>query len=191
MDANGIDVQVLSYTNFTQFAPVDQAVEAAAEANNRLAQIVALHPDRFGGFATLPWQDSDAAVRELDRSVHDLGLTATMLSGHPADDALADHPRYDPLLARLAELKVPLYIHPGPPHSAVQQTYYAGLDDEVTSRFSLAGWGWHNEAGIQGRSPDPVRRIRPAPEPSGHQRPTGARWCPSTSSAWTTSCRPA
>ena len=149
MDVNGIDMQVLSLTNFPQFAPKHEAADLARAANDHLADIVAKHPDRFGGFATLPWQDSDAAVREIERSVNDLGLTATMLSGHPADDALADDARFDPLLARLAELHVPLYIHPGPPFPEVQQNYYAGFDDEVTSRFSLAGWGWHNEAGIQ------------------------------------------
>lgn len=149
MDANGIDMQVLSYTDFAQFAPRDQAADLARAANDRLAEIVAQHPDRFAGFATLPWQDPGAAAREIERAVGELGLTATMLSGHPADDALVDDARYDALLAKLAESKVPLYIHPGPPFPAVQRHYYAGFKAEVTSRFSLAGWGWHNEAGIQ------------------------------------------
>lgn len=149
MDANGIDLQVLSYTNFAQFAAEEQAADLARAANDRLAGIVTQHPDRFAGFATLPWQDPDAAVREIERAVDTLGFTATMLSGHPADDALADDARYDSLLAKLAELHVPLYIHPGPPFPAVQRNYYAGFAEEVTSRFSLAGWGWHNEAGIQ------------------------------------------
>lgn len=149
MDAHGIDVQMLSCSNFTQFASVGEAAKAASAANDRLAEAVATNPDRFGGFATLPWQEPDAAIREIDRAVNDLGLTAIMLFGHPADDALVDDTRYDPLLARLAELNVPLYVHPGPPLSAVQQSYYAGFEAEVTARLSLGGWGWHNEAGIQ------------------------------------------
>ena len=149
MDANAIDMQVLSYTNFPQFAPDNEAVDLARAANDRLAEIIARHPDRFAGFATLPWQDPDSAVREIERAARDLGLTATMLSGHPAADAMADDPRFDALLAKLAELRLPLYIHPGPPYPAVQRHYYAGFEAEVTSRLSLAGWGWHNEAGIQ------------------------------------------
>ncbi|TPW27692.1 amidohydrolase family protein [Pararhizobium mangrovi] len=148
MDANGIDMQVLSDTNFPQFASKRQGPELTRAANDHLAEIVARYPDRFAGFATLPWQDPDAAVREIDRAVGDLGLAATMLSGHPADDALADDRRFEPLLARLSELRVPLYIHPGPPFQDVQRQYYAGFAEEVTSRFSLAGWGWHSEAGM-------------------------------------------
>ena len=149
MDANGIDMQVLSYSNFTQFAPAKQAIDLARAANDQLAEIVSRHPGRFAGFATLPWQDPDAAIREIERATSQLGLTATMLSGHPAEVALVDDARFAPLLRRLAGLGVPLYIHPGPPFPAVQRHYYAGFDAEVTRRLSLAGWGWHNEAGIQ------------------------------------------
>lgn len=149
MDEHGIDMQVLSYTNFPQFAPEHQAADLARAANDRLADVMSKHPDRFGGFFTLPWQDVDAALSEIERAVNELGLAATMLSGHPARDALVDDPRFDPILTRLAELRVPFYIHPGPPLPDVQRSYHAGFADELTSRFSLAGWGWHNEAGIQ------------------------------------------
>ncbi len=149
MDANGIDMQVLSYSNATQAAPVSEAAELARAANDRLAEVIARHPDRFAGFSTLPWQDPDAAVRELERSVADLGLTATMLVGHAGSQEFLDDPRYAPVLARLEELDVPIYIHPGAPLPQVQRCYYAGFNSEVTARLSLYGWGWHNEAGIQ------------------------------------------
>ncbi len=149
MDAHGIDMQVLSYSNQTQDAPAKDAAGLARAANDRLAEAVARHPGRFAGFSTLPWQDTDAAVSELERSARELGLTATMLIGHPGEDSLLDDPRYAPVLAKLAELHVPIYIHPGPPLPAVQRPYYGGLDKEVTARLSLYGWGWHNEAGIQ------------------------------------------
>lgn len=149
MDEHGIDMQVLSYSNFTQFIPREDVVGLAEAANDQLAAITARYPARFSGFATLPWQDPDAALVELERSRTQLGLPATMLSGHPADDALLDDPRYDGLLALHAELGVPLYIHPGPPFPAVESAYYGGFRQEVTMRLALAGWGWHNEAGIQ------------------------------------------
>jgi uncharacterized protein len=43
---------------------------------------------------------------------------------------------------------VPLYVHPSHPLPQVQQAYYSGFSPEVTAQFSLAGWGWHHEAGI-------------------------------------------
>jgi uncharacterized protein len=149
MNADRIDMQVLSDTNSIQSAPVDSAVELACAVNDRLADAVAKHPHRFAAFSTLPWQDPDDAVRELERTVSDLGLTATMLLGHPGEDVFLDDPRYAQVLAKLEQLSVPIYIHPGPPLSAVQRPYYSGFGKEVTARLSLYGWGWHNEAGVQ------------------------------------------
>ncbi len=149
MTDNGIDMQVLSYTHPIQALPPDVAIPLARAANDRLHEASRRHPDRFAGFSTLPWQQPDAAVRELDRTVNELGLTATMLAGHPGENVLVDDPRFEPILARLEQLRVPLYIHPGPPLPAVQGVYYGGLDAEVSARLSLYGWGWHHEAGIQ------------------------------------------
>jgi uncharacterized protein len=140
---------VLSDSNVMQFAPLDSAVDLARAVNDRLADAVAKHPDRFAGFATLPWQDPDAAVRELNRTVSDLRLIGTMLLGRPGENAFLDDPRYAQVLAKLEELSVPIYLHPGPPLREVQRPYYGGFDKEVTARLSLYGWGWHNEAGVQ------------------------------------------
>lgn len=56
MDANGIDMQILSYSDASQLAPADQAVGLTRAANDRLAEAVRAHPTRFAGLATLPWQ---------------------------------------------------------------------------------------------------------------------------------------
>lgn len=149
MDKAQIDFQVVSLTDFLQFAPVSEAADLARGANDRLARSAAEYPDRFSAFFTLPWQDTEAAVREAERCVNELRLPATMVSGRPAGEHFIDHERFDPILAKLAELGAPLFIHPGPPLPAVQQHYYSGFNDEVTARFSLFGWGWHHEAGIQ------------------------------------------
>ncbi len=148
MDAGGIDMQVLSYSNVTQYVSVDQAADLARAANDRLAEAVAANPGRFGAFSTLPWQDPDAAVAEAERTVKQLGFKGTLLVGHPGDTFLDDE-RYDGVLAKLAELGVPLYVHPGNPLRQVQMPYYGGLSKDLSARFSLFGWGWHNEAGIQ------------------------------------------
>ena len=60
-----------------------------------------------------------------------------------------DDPRYEPVLATLDALEVPIYIHPGLPLPQVREPYYGGLDTEVSARLSMFGWGWHHEAGIQ------------------------------------------
>ena len=148
MDRHGIDMQVLSYSNPTQLAPAGEAVELARTANDRLARAMRANPTRFGGFCTLPWQHPRDAADELDRAVNELGFVGTLLVGSPGDTFL-DDPRYEPVLAKLDELKVPIYGHPGTPMPQVQSTYYGGLGAVISARLSAFGWGWHNEAGIQ------------------------------------------
>ena len=148
MDHAGIDVQVLSYSNPTQFAPADRAGSLAEAANDRLAEAVREYPTRFRGFATLAWQDPPGAAKELERAVKQLGLSGALIPGRPGKTFL-DDPQYEPVLQTLAELEVPLYIHPGLPLPQVREPYYGGLDKEVSARLSLFGWGWHNEAGVQ------------------------------------------
>ncbi len=147
MDANRIDMQVLSYSDGSQLAPADQAADLTRVANDRLAEAVRAYPTRFAGFATLPWQDPEAATGELERAVKELGLKGALLVGRPSGSFL-DDPRYELVLAKFDELRVPLYLHPGPPLPQVRDPYYGGLDKEVSARLSLFGWGWHNEAGI-------------------------------------------
>ena len=149
MDEAAIDYQVVSLTNEPQLATQGEAVDLIRSANDRLAEAVAKHPNRFSAFFTLPWQNPEEAVREAERCVRDLNLPATMLMGRPIAERFIDDARLEPILAKLAELDAPLYIHPGPPLHSVQQAYYGGFNPDLTARLSLFGWGWHNEAGIQ------------------------------------------
>lgn len=147
MDAAGIDMQVLSYGGFPQFALTEESVALHRAANDRMAAAVAAHPDRFAGFATLPWQNPKAAADELERAVKKLGLKGALLNGRPSEHFI-DHPDYDVLLAKFNELKVPFFLHPGVPVQNVQQTYYSGFSPEVDARLSMFGLGWHYEAGV-------------------------------------------
>jgi predicted TIM-barrel fold metal-dependent hydrolase len=147
MDAAGIGMQVLSYGGFPQLLPAQEAVELNRAANDRLAEAAQAHPERFAGFATLPWQAPEAAARELERAVKELGLKGALINGRPGETFL-DDPHYAPILAALDEMQVPLFVHPGLPLPAVQAPYYGGFDRELTARLSMFAWGWHNEAGI-------------------------------------------
>lgn len=147
MDAAGIGMQVLSYGGFPQLLPAQEAIDLNRAANDRLAEAMQAHPGRFTGFATLPWQEPEAAARELERAVKGLSLKGALINGRPGDTFL-DDPRYAPVLAALDELEVPLFVHPGLPLPAVQAPYYGGFDRELSARLSMFAWGWHNEAGI-------------------------------------------
>lgn len=140
MDAAGIDIQVLSLTvpGIQIDLPAHEATEAARFANDYLAKVLRNHPDRFRGFAALPMQDPEAAVRELRRSVEELSFCGALINDHTQGYYL-DHPRYEELWSALEELQVPLYIHPG----SVPADKWKLLDgaDELYG----ATWSWGAE----------------------------------------------
>lgn len=121
MDAAGLDVQVLSLNSPGIQAEADNAtaVARAAAVNDLLAGVVADHPDRFAGFAALPLQDPQAAAKELERSVSELGLRGALVNAHTRGRYL-DHPELRVVWERAEGLGVPLYLHPangvGTPH---------------------------------------------------------------------------
>lgn len=149
MDESGVDVQVLSLTTpGTQNLDVGQASDAAHQANDIVAEAVRVRPHRFQGFATLPTPEPEAAARELERAVTQLGLQGAMMFGRTREHQ-ADHPSQMPIYEAAASLRVPIYLHPQTPISSVRETYYAGLGDRLDLVFATGAIGWHYETGIQ------------------------------------------
>jgi aminocarboxymuconate-semialdehyde decarboxylase len=77
-----------------------------------MAELVSRHPERFiAAAACIPMNDIDAAIGELDRAIGQLGFKGVQVytdcRGVPLDDA-----RFVPLFARVAELDVPILLHP-------------------------------------------------------------------------------
>ncbi|WP_230480752.1 amidohydrolase family protein [Sphingomonas sp. Leaf21] len=149
MDEQGVDVQVLSLTTpgLHNLAPAE-ASETARRVNDQIADACARRPDRFQGFAALPTSDPDAAPRELERAVKELGLKGALLCGRTRDRHL-DHPALRPMLVKAAELSVPLFIHPQTPSPAVREASYDGIGDNADLALAAFGLGWHYEAGLE------------------------------------------
>lgn len=148
MDAAGIDVQVLTLTQpALEVLPAKKAVPLAAELNDFLAARIAEHPTRFDGLAAVPAVDARAAADELERSVRELGLKGALVNGQ-TNGRFLDDPQFMPLLERIAELDVPLYLHPAPAPKEVSRLYYQGFGDIIEAHLAMAGWGWHSELGL-------------------------------------------
>ncbi len=148
MDAAGIDLQILSHTEpGVQNLEPDVAVTAARGLNDRLHAAVGRFPDRFAAFAALPTSSPEAAADEMQRCVEDLRFVGPMISGLTRGEFL-DLPQYRPIFRRAAALTVPVYIHPGTPHPAVTNVYYA----DYLERFPgilYAPLGYTVEASVQ------------------------------------------
>lgn len=111
MNEAGIDFQVLSMTMpGPQGLPADEAIAVARDANDRMADAVKTHPDRFAAFACLPTPDVAASVKELQRTIG-LGFKGTMINGHTNGEFLDDK-KYWPIFEAAEALDVPVYLHP-------------------------------------------------------------------------------
>jgi aminocarboxymuconate-semialdehyde decarboxylase len=113
MAAAEVDVQVLSATPQTYFYNQEPALGAACAAiqNDQIARLVAAHPDRFLGIATLPMQAPQRAADELIRAVRTLKLRGAMIGSNVQGKNL-DDPSLEPLWAAAAELEALLLVHP-------------------------------------------------------------------------------
>jgi predicted TIM-barrel fold metal-dependent hydrolase len=148
MDAAHIDMQILSLTS--PGAEQLDAVEAAAvarETNDYLAAAVRNYPTRFGGFATLPTADPDAAAAELGRTIHDYGFKGALINGHIQGRYL-DDAFFSPIFECAEALNAPIYLHPTQPPKPVIEASYGGFAPIVTEMLSGPGWGWHIETAV-------------------------------------------
>jgi uncharacterized protein len=123
MDAAGVDVAILSLTA-PGVEPLEPtiATEIAKDANDRLADYVAKYPDRLAGMATIAPKDPDAAVKELERCVRELGFRGWHTHSNFGDSYI-DEERYWPILAKAEELDIPIYLHPTAPRIPELRTF--------------------------------------------------------------------
>ncbi|HRL20923.1 amidohydrolase family protein [Alcaligenes sp. SDU_A2] len=141
MDQAGIDYVVLSQTGPGVQVEKDTsvAIDRSRQSNDFLAEQIARHPDRFGGFATLPMQDPAAAAQELTRAVQDLGLKGALVNGH-THGVYYDDRAYDAFWETVQKLDVPFYLHP---FDAYQMPHAYSGHPELCG----ATWGWGVETG--------------------------------------------
>ena len=145
MDANGIDAQVVGYGNNhpMHVRKEDGAAELCRIANDELYAATQVHPGRLYGYASLPVDDVDAAVDELERCVRDLGFVGAMFSG-PFQGEFLDGERFYPIFEKMAELGVPAYLHPTEVPAELRRYYYEGSwNDRTANTFAGFGIGWH------------------------------------------------
>lgn len=141
MDKAGVDIQVISHG-----APSGQclagpgAADVAKRANDRLAENVSRHPDRFAAFGALPTFVPDAAADELERMVRQLGFKGAMIHGNTNGEFL-DEEKFWPIFERAEALDVPIYLHPSRPVKEVSDIYYNKYADNFPM-VVRAAWGF-------------------------------------------------
>jgi predicted TIM-barrel fold metal-dependent hydrolase len=117
-------------------AKPDDAVDLAKTANDTMAELVTRHPDKFMAVATLPMNNMDAALKEVDRAINDLKLRGVQIFTSINDKPL-DSPEFLPLYQKMAHYDLPIWIHP------VKEMTEPDYPGEQGSKYSLAAiLGW-------------------------------------------------
>jgi predicted TIM-barrel fold metal-dependent hydrolase len=116
MDEAGVTVSIL--TDQVQVMGAD----VARALNDGVAEVEKRHPTRFRSAIHIPAHEPQAAVRELERGIHELGLRAVALLACHLDIQL-DNPIMFPLYEIIQKNNLPIIIHPQSKPTGSETTY--------------------------------------------------------------------
>lgn len=107
-----VDVQVLSTIPvlFAYWAKDQDALDVAMFLNDHIASIVEDYPTRFIGLGTVPLQNPDLAIKEMERCMK-MGMAGIEIGTHINDWNLNDENLF-PFFQAAEELGASLFIHP-------------------------------------------------------------------------------
>jgi predicted TIM-barrel fold metal-dependent hydrolase len=115
MDKLGIDKAVLSIpASGLRIKDSQFFRNIARKTNTHLAKVIEDHPTRFGGFASMPLPNVDAALAELDYAMDELHLDGVVLLSNADGQYLGDS-ELEEFFAELNRRKAVVFIHPDDP----------------------------------------------------------------------------
>ncbi|MFK7960883.1 MAG: amidohydrolase family protein [Phycisphaerales bacterium] len=142
LDATGVAMQALCTVPvmFSYWAETEEALHLGRCLNDHLAEIVRQHPTRFVALGTVPLQDPDASVRELERCVRELGMAGIQIGTHVGPRNL-DDPGIEAVLTAAADLGAAVLIHPWDMMAADRMPKYwlpwlVGMPSEVATAIA-------------------------------------------------------
>jgi aminocarboxymuconate-semialdehyde decarboxylase len=116
MDSLGHDISVVCSIGplsiYFSELPVEEGRDAALAWNEEMAWAQRRYPGRVWASAAIPLVDTRVAVEVLDDAVNRLGLMGINLPGSVGKDGVIDDVRLEPLYERVAELGLPIFLHP-------------------------------------------------------------------------------
>jgi aminocarboxymuconate-semialdehyde decarboxylase len=112
MDRIGVGMHALSLTQpMVYWADDELGLRLCVAFNDAVSEAHRRHPDRFIGFACLPFQNPNLALEELERTARLPGIRGIYMATAVRDRELSDR-SFFPVYERIAELRLPIFLHP-------------------------------------------------------------------------------
>ena len=113
MDDTGVNVQVLSTIPvlFNYWANAKDGLETSRFLNDHIAEEVSKSPDRFIGIGTVPLQDIDLSIKEMERCIAELKMPGLEI-GSNINGKNLDDPSFFPFYEAAEKLGCSLFVHP-------------------------------------------------------------------------------
>jgi aminocarboxymuconate-semialdehyde decarboxylase len=112
MDQQGVAVQAISLTApMLYWCDADLSTKLAKAWNDAATAAHQAYPTRLVAFLTLPMLYPDRALSELERASKLAGMCGVYLGTNIASHDL-DDPLFEPTLARIEALNLPIFLHP-------------------------------------------------------------------------------
>jgi aminocarboxymuconate-semialdehyde decarboxylase len=113
MDDTEVSIQVLSTIPvlFNYWAKPKDGLETSQFFNDHIADTVAKNDKRFLGIGTVPLQDIDFAIQEMERCISELKMPGLQIGSNINGENLGDA-KFFPFYKRAEELGCALFVHP-------------------------------------------------------------------------------
>lgn len=113
MDDTEVSVQVLSTIPvlFNYWANPKHGLETSRFFNDHIASVVEAHPHRFAGLGTLPLQDIDLAIKEMERCIVELKMPGVEIGSNINGRNLSD-PYFNPFWEAAEKMGASIFVHP-------------------------------------------------------------------------------
>ncbi|HRF39080.1 MAG TPA: amidohydrolase family protein [Saprospiraceae bacterium] len=95
---------------FSYWAEPDDCLDLSRFLNDHIAQLVHDYPKNYIGLGTVPMQDADTAIRELQR-LKDMGIVGIQI-GSNINDRNLNEPEFFPIFQACQDLSLAVMVHP-------------------------------------------------------------------------------
>ena len=113
MENTSVNIQVLSTIPvlFNYWAKPKDGLETSRFFNDHIAETVVKNSEKFLGIGTVPLQDMDFAIKEMERCINELKMPGLEIGSNINSENLSDK-KFFPFYKRAEELGCALFVHP-------------------------------------------------------------------------------